>query len=348
MPALDRLRSIYATRFVSPAVASRYVRACLTCRNRAVMDREELRAVKQMHRVTNGLSTDIFNAMSVQDRHSETSVLDRLAQVAGVDAARTTKAAVDSIRERGFFVFPNRMAADVVDELRGFSLREPAIVEPPRPDGPRIEIFRPEQPTAEKFAIHGEKINLFTPAREIALSSIMRATAEIYLRRAPILSTLQMWWSAKYSPVPCSEVAQYYHYDFSHPKWLKYFIYLTEVTPNTGPHCLVPTTHKRDRAGRPYRTPLRSRITDEEIEAAYPGCQIELYGPAGTILAVDTRCWHKGKVPTSDHRLILEIYFTSHAVGESLPPEHLAIFGDADGASIGLGRDVTELRWAHP
>src|SRR5262249_27673734 len=125
MTTLDRLRSLYATRLVAP-IAGRHAHACLTCRASAVMGRDDLRAVKQMHRLKNGLTTDIFNALSVHHDHAESAVLDRVNRVAGAEVSDATRVAVGSLRERGFYVFPDPLAPDIVCDLRAFSLREPA------------------------------------------------------------------------------------------------------------------------------------------------------------------------------------------------------------------------------
>jgi hypothetical protein len=53
---------------------------------------------------------------------------------------------------------------------------------------------------------------------------------------------------------------------------------------------------------------------------------VELCGPRGTILAVDTRGYHKGKTPTSGHRLIAQLIFSwpeynVHAPRQPLPSQ---------------------------
>ena len=41
-----------------------------------------------------------------------------------------------------------------------------------------------------------------------------------------------------------SEAAQMFHFDLDRIKWLKFFIYLTDVKINSGPHVYVSGTHK--------------------------------------------------------------------------------------------------------
>jgi hypothetical protein len=40
--------------------------------------------------------------------------------------------------------------------------------------------------------------------------------------------------------------AQYYHYDCNRKKFFKIFIYLSDIDYNSGPHCFVPFTHKKE------------------------------------------------------------------------------------------------------
>ena len=51
-----------------------------------------------------------------------------------------------------------------------------------------------------------------------------------------------MWWSSK-SNFNDPKSAQEFHFDLDSIKWLKFFIYLTDVEANTGPHIYVKGTH---------------------------------------------------------------------------------------------------------
>ena len=136
-----------------------------------------------------------------------------------------------------------------------------------------------------------------------------------------------MWWSPTFGEAPGDEAAQYFHFDFDPaPFWLHFFIYLTDVGPDNGPHVYVRGTHL---SGRPQLKPLISRgyvrISDAEmVDKVGKENIVELCGSRGTILAVDTRGYHKGKMPTANHRLVAQMIFACpqfniHAPRQPLP-----------------------------
>ena len=50
----------------------------------------------------------------------------------------------------------------------------------------------------------------------------------------------------------------------------------------------------------------------------------ELLGPKGTVIAEDTRAFHKGKQPMRGCRFVLELCFVNVVVGSGIPePERL-------------------------
>lgn len=69
------------------------------------------------------------------------------------------------------------------------------------------------------------------------------AIAQEYLACKPIHDLVLMWWSAPHSNKASSEAAQLYHFDMDHLKFLKFFIYLTDVDEHNGPHCYVRKSH---------------------------------------------------------------------------------------------------------
>jgi hypothetical protein len=128
------------------------------------------------------------------------------------------------------------------------------------------------------------------------------------------LETCQIWASPAFGDGSPSEVTQWFHYDTGHPHFIKFFVYLTDVDSDNGPHCVVPASHRPDIAG--WKLRFRTvRIGDEQIERAYPGMTRELVGHRGIVIAEDTRAFHKGKQPTRGCRFILELYFVNTRVG---------------------------------
>jgi hypothetical protein len=130
-----------------------------------------------------------------------------------------------------------------------------------------------------------------------------------------------MWWSRPFHGKASTEAAQLYHFDMDRIKFLKFFFYLTDVTPETGPHCYVRGSSKR----KPAPILRDGRISDEEIDRHYPKADlVEICGGTGSIIAVDTRGWHKGKALTQGERLLLQFEFTNSMFGQNYPRTHLS------------------------
>ncbi len=97
-------------------------------------------------------------------------------------------------------------------------------------------------------------------------------------------------------------------------RFIKFFVYLTDVGPHNGPHVVVRGTHNK----RPAVFYKDRRFTDEEVNAAFPDGEVRsIEGPAGTVLAVDTSALHKGQPLESGHRLLLQVEYTNSLFGQA-------------------------------
>ena len=94
------------------------------------------------------------------------------------------------------------------------------------------------------------------------------AVSQAYLRSSPVLDIVTMWWSTAFSHEASSGAAQLYHFDMASLKWLKFFVYLTDVSAENGPHCFVKGSH---RSGQPYSLlrHLYSRLPDDLMRRHY-------------------------------------------------------------------------------
>ena len=105
-----------------------------------------------------------------------------------------------------------------------------------------------------------------------------------------------------------------YHFDLDRIKFMKFFFYLTDVDAETGPHCFVKSSHGK----LPKAINRDGRFEDDEIEKIYGKDNLlELCGKRGSIMAVDTRGFHKGKDLTKDKRLLFQIQFTNSMFGQT-------------------------------
>ena len=98
--------------------------------------------------------------------------------------------------------------------------------------------------------------------------------------------------------------AQYFHWDNDFTKFLKLYIYLTDVEDGCGPHIYIPYTHKRKKPEHK----LCRLYSDENIFNSYNKKKV-FYGKAGTCFFVDGYGLHKGETPYLKPRLMVNIHF---------------------------------------
>jgi len=226
---------------------------------------------------------------------------------------------LDEIRENGFSIFPERLSQEICDELIDFALTVPCQ---PDSDDHAVPLERrpydPANPICPQYVIPIQPLITHRCVQDLMADSSMLHIAQEYIGSQPVLDTVAMWWSTSFSKDPSSRAAQLYHFDMDRIRWLKFFIYLTDVTTETGPHCFVATSHKRWGKPRDLLQKGYSRIRDEEIKPHYPADSfVEIAGPTGTIVAVDTCGFHKGKPLAHGHRLILQFEFSNSLFGAS-------------------------------
>lgn len=138
---------------------------------------------------------------------------------------------------------------------------------------------------------------------------------ESYFESKAYILDVNMWWSNVSDKID-SYSAQDFHFDLDSIKFLKVFIYLKDVTENEGPHVYVEGSHKS--FTKPYDILKRgySRVSDDEISKYYDYKKIQkVIGKKGTIFIGDTKCFHKGLVPTKGNRLIFELTFSNSKFG---------------------------------
>jgi hypothetical protein len=137
----------------------------------------------------------------------------------------------------------------------------------------------------------------------LANSAPLVRLAAHYIGCKPTISAIGLRWS--YPQAGTGRGLQGFHRDCDDWRFVKVFVYLTDVDDAAGPHVYVSGTHKEHCSMRlqPY--------SDDEIARQYGRPRIaSVTGPAGTGFAVDTCGIHKGLVPTQKPRLLLQIQYS--------------------------------------
>lgn len=219
---------------------------------------------------------------------------------------------VSSIDNNGFYVFDASLSESVVNELIHFSLGLEAELIPPAKNGLKTSRYDRSKVLSPRYQFKEQDVYSNPVIQELATDATLFRVAQAYLKCKPVQDLTAMWWSAAYEKEASSEAAQLYHFDMDRFKFIKFFFYLTDVDSSNGPHCYVRGTHKT----MPDILWKDGRIQDSEISSCYKKEDIlEITGKKGTIMAVDTRGLHKGKVLEKGERLILQFEFTNSLFG---------------------------------
>jgi hypothetical protein len=205
--------------------------------------------------------------------------------------------------------------ADICDEIaanvrsyRGWTWQDHQGAHP-------VAEFDPDNLLAARYTLPEAEIWRIKPYQRIVADPLFVNLSRAYFDSQAALKELGLWWSPGLGKQQAdSDAAQMFHFDYdAAPIWLKFFVYLNDVGPENGPHIFVRGSHQleqdksRDILSRGY-----VRVTDEEIESIYGQENVlEMTGRKGTVFAVDTMGFHKGKLPFAGHRLLAQLEFAS-------------------------------------
>jgi hypothetical protein len=162
--------------------------------------------------------------------------------------------------------------------------------------------FSDAQPADMAFGIHLLKDVLNCPhiIETVNRPEILQLAAE-YLGCNPTLSCLGVQWSF---PTNGPRIAQQFHRDSEDWKYLRFIVYLTDVVEGCGPHVYIEGSH---RDALPFRMKF---YPPEELSQRYGNDRfIKVFGKPGTAIAADTSGIHKGELPTTKPRLVLNFTF---------------------------------------
>jgi hypothetical protein len=217
--------------------------------------------------------------------------------------------AVAGIRRDGFYVFNKVAEPSVVEAIRSFAERVPAQGRGSTAAPASYPRSNPEQ---GRYDISEETALQSVEVQEFVTDPAMALIAQRYLGQPVLMDEVAFWWTTSKKAEDANLNAQQFHQDRDRLSFLKFFIYLTDVTPETGPHVYIRGSHRKI----PFSLRPDGRKTDEDVKRAGLWNEVqEICGPAGTFMAVDTIGLHKGKTPESGDRLALENEFATSLFG---------------------------------
>ncbi len=231
----------------------------------------------------------------------------------------------ETVDRDGYAVSPHRLDPAMCAELMAFATATPANRVPSVAGDPSRARFDPAAPTAPRYQFDEAALLTVPAVRRLVGDPSFIDLAGKYFGSPPINDLVTMWWSAPFGP-PSSEAAQLFHFDMDRIRFLKLFIYLTDVGTDNGPHVYVRGSHRT----KPPAFFRDRRFSDREVASGFPASDVhELHGPAGTVFVADTSGMHKGKPLIRGQRLVLQLELASSLFGQAyerhrtgrLPPE---------------------------
>jgi len=124
-----------------------------------------------------------------------------------------------------------------------------------------------------------------------------------FLGCKPTIGYMASWWS--YPTSSGAQQAENYHRDVDDWRFIKLFVYLTDVGLESGPHKYVSYS-----AGKPLLSETR-RFDDEEVANAFGKENIlTMTSNAGEGFLEDTFGIHKGQPVKEGHRLLFQVVYT--------------------------------------
>lgn len=250
---------------------------------------------------------------ALQDRAAREHPLLALdAEPQGVAAAEIERV-VAALDADGFAILGTRLDAASCDELEAVARAASCSLIGVHGDARRT-VWDDDAPVAVRYDVPEEDIVQSAVAQQLVADASLLAIAQRHLGAMPIQDLVAMWWSAAVpgeTDADADAVAQRYHFDLDRLRFVKVFVFLTDVDEDTGPHSYVRGSHRH----QPPALRRDGRHTDDEVLAAYPGDERLVTGPRGTMFLADTIGMHKGVELRHGHRLVFQTEYTTSLFG---------------------------------
>lgn len=215
------------------------------------------------------------------------------------------------LEKKGYYIF-QPLSSDIFKSTCDFLLSAPVAV------GQSSELGHVPVAPLKDFLNRGTKENLFHIPLDyltsfnnllyLANDPQILLAAGSYLGCKPTLFNIIAWWSEPNATMP--KGAQNFHRDYDDLKFIKYFIYITDVDMQSGPHVYVEGSHISSKLN------LIRRFSNNEVKEKFPdNNQILFTGNRGTRFIEDTRGIHKGLLPKRNRRLMLQFVYVLVPIG---------------------------------
>ncbi|MCW7490398.1 phytanoyl-CoA dioxygenase family protein [Leptospira meyeri] len=294
---------------------------------------------------TGGLSNDLIHQMIKSPKRKFPVTSGILGNFTESELSKVTM----TIKEKGYFVFENVLSDEIGNYLYELGCNTELYQRPLDSESyknkPIYSKFNPSLAPASIRYDFDEGMLINDPIIQSIMTDFsVLSIAQSYLGCLPKADVTGMWWHTDFSKEPNAEAATMWHFDMDRVKWLKIFFYLTDVTPETGPHCFIEGSHRTRGIPKHFLKYGYSRLSDRDVEDYYPKEKyIEYNAKKFTVIVEDTRGLHKGRAVTNGSRLIFQTQFSDHLFGGTYSSKKINRFANAKTEEfIKLNKDIYE------
>lgn len=223
----------------------------------------------------------------------------------------------EKLEKDGIYIFDQLIEDSILDEIIHYANSTKATLGAPLRigiNGNNHFVINHEEPHASSYHFEEKPLLQKSVFQQFIADPIIHTITNNYFGIPPKFCMLKLWWNTDFQLNTPNDMSNLFHVHLSYIKWLKFFVYLTDVTPENGKHTYIRGSHKRDQEGRELRNRGLAPISDEDVFSNYKKENIiDVVGPRGTVFIEDTRGLHKSDHPKGHHRLIMELlYVNSH------------------------------------
>lgn len=190
----------------------------------------------------------------------------------------------------------------------------------------REDCFQDADAASIRHFYDPQELNTSSALKKVALQYDLHKIASFYFKNRPYLLTAGGWLSvgkANSKSQDFSNAAQEFHFDFDALKFLKVFIYLSDVSVQSGAHQLFKSSVGKFPLGKPQleKMPTYFRASQQALETVYGADDLlTLEGAAGTVVIEDTSCFHRGcPMSQGQFRDIVQFEFKDCNLADLLP-----------------------------
>lgn len=219
-----------------------------------------------------------------------------------LDAARA-EAGLRDLTSSGLHPLGQLLSAEQAQALVTY-FEQKLVRDPYRPSVPNFLPLSDGRPPEAHIAHHDAEDILNAPGLlDLANDARILDVAGQFLGCKPTIGYMATWWS--YSTGLGAQQAENFHRDLDDWRFVKLFVYLTDVTAERGPHKYVLHSSPQNKM-----TDIR-RFDDDEVARVFGDENIRtMTAKAGEGFLEDTFGIHKGQPVQSGHRLLFQVVYT--------------------------------------